>query len=402
MSIAREGRRADPGPRAAVQVRHGAPQSYGPAEFSLADARSLVSDLFEAKAWIYWTDLLATWAVAMTTYAAVIRLPGRPLAATACFLVSCLAIYRLSVFNHELVHFRKGTFRRFRAAWNLLVGIPFLMPSFTYFTHLAHHARRHYGTANDGEYLALGTSPPSRVLLFLGASFVFPLVAVVRFGLLGPLSWVHPRLRTWVQARCSSMVIDPRYVRPLPSSAEYRTWLVQEIACFAVVWSVPWFIFRGRIPWYFVGQAYITSVVVLTLNAVRTLGAHRYLHRGEELTFTDQLLDSLNFPRWPLTSGLWAPVGLRFHALHHLFPSMPYHNLAEAHRRLMAALPSDSIYRQTESPGLCAAVADLWRRASQAGAARRYAAPHADEASRGPHYLRRRGPRSASPGAIET
>lgn len=354
---------------------HVAPASYAQVEFSLAEARSLVSDLFEPRPRFYWTDLLTTWIVGMGAYGAVQRLPGRPIAVAVCFLVSCLAIYRLSVFNHELVHFRKNTFRNFRFAWNLLVGIPFLMPSFTYFTHLAHHARKHYGTAEDGEYLALGTSPPSGILLFLGASFVFPIVAIVRFGLLAPLSWVHPRVRAWVQAHCSSMVIDPRYVRPLPSATEYRTWVVQEVACFGVIAGVAWLLFRGRLPWTFLVQAYSTSVVVLMLNALRTLGAHRYLYRGEELTFTDQLVDSLNFPRWPATSVLWAPVGLRFHALHHLFPSMPYHNLAKAHRRLMAGLPADSIYRQTESPGLLPAVADLWRRAARSRVANQPAHP---------------------------
>jgi hypothetical protein len=36
------------------------------------------------------------------------------------------------------------------------------------------------------------------------------------------------------------------------------------------------------------------------------------------------------------------PLGLRYHALHHLFPSLPYHALGTAHRRLIVALPPDS------------------------------------------------------------
>jgi len=30
----------------------------------------------------------------------------------------------------------------------------------------------------------------------------------------------------------------------------------------------------------------------------------------------------------------WAPVGLRYHALHHYFPGIPYHNLGFAYQRL--------------------------------------------------------------------
>jgi fatty acid desaturase len=59
---------------------------------------------------------------------------------------------------------------------------------------------------------------------------------------------------------------------------------------------------------------------------------------------------------------LWAPVGLRYHALHHLMPRLPYHNLAAAHRRLVATLPSDSDYRRVEQPELGPAMARLLRR----------------------------------------
>ena len=45
-----------------------------------------------------------------------------------------------------------------------------------------------------------------------------------------------------------------------------------------------------------------------------------------------------------LLPALWAPVGLRYHALHHLLPGVPYHNLGEAHRRIASALDAKSLY----------------------------------------------------------
>jgi fatty acid desaturase len=45
-------------------------------------------------------------------------------------------------------------------------------------------------------------------------------------------------------------------------------------------------------------------------------------------------------------------VGLRYHALHHLLPSVPYHNLGIAHRRLAAVLDPASPYFKANYTGL--------------------------------------------------
>ena len=82
----------------------------------------------------------------------------------------------------------------------------------------------------------------------------------------------------------------------------------------------------------------------MVLNQIRTLVAHLWENDGAVLTVTGQFLDSVNVPPPGLLPELWAPVGLRYHALHHLLPGVPYHSLGEAHRRLKDALPADSQY----------------------------------------------------------
>ncbi|MEX2120468.1 MAG: fatty acid desaturase [Pirellulales bacterium] len=331
--------------------------------FSIRQARRIVEELFVPRPAIYWTDFLFSIGIGGTAFQLVRRVPPFSIGQLLLYAISCLALYRAALFIHELVHLRSGTFNGFRVTWNLLCGIPFLMPSFLYYTHMAHHARKHYGTHDDGEYLPLGAGPARAIFVYLCQPLVIPVLAVVRFLLFTPVAWISPRFRRFVHQRASSMVMDPSYVRPLPTPKELRAWRLQEAACFLYAFGAAWLFIRGRLPLELLAQGYLTAVGVIMVNHVRTLGAHRFRHDGEELSFVEQLLDSINYPRNPLISGLWGPVGLRFHALHHLFPSMPYHSLAEAHRRLMAELPPDSPYRRTESPGLWASLCELWRAA---------------------------------------
>ncbi len=348
------------------------PSGANPTGFSIAQARGLVRDLFVPKAWLYWTDFLTSMVIGATSFV-VMRLvmrgllvvPGAPLVAAALFVVATCAFYRASLFTHELTHLKQGSFRGFRFAWNALFGVPFLMPSFLYHTHVDHHARRQYGTEHDGEYLPLASGSPWQIVHYLAQALVLPAIAIGRFLVLAPLGWLVPTFRHWIARHASSMVIDVHYVRPLPTRQEVRIWRMQEVGCWLSITSLAVSLAMGWLPLGFGIWAYAIASAVLTLNAIRTLGAHRYRSTGEAMSFVDQLLDSVNYPRRPLLSSLWAPLGLRFHALHHLFPSMPYHSLGEAHRRLMAGLPADSPYRRTESESLWSTIGQLWREARQ-------------------------------------
>ena len=86
---------------------------------------------------------------------------------------------------------------------------------------------------------------------------------------------------------------------------------------------------------------------------------------GEAMSVTAQFLDSVNVPPPGRIAEIWAPVGLRYHALHHMFPGVPYHHLGEAHRRLMQGLPPDSVYRGCNRDSFFSAVRELWRSASR-------------------------------------
>jgi len=345
-------------------------------EFSLSEARTIVGEFFSPNPWIYWTDFLVSWTVGVAAFA-IVEAPGVltsnsdwhwPVRIVA-FVVSAILYYRCSLFIHELVHIRDREFTAFRFVWNLLCGIPFLVPTFVYYTHLDHHRRKHYGTEQDGEYIPLTHLPARHLFLYFSQVLVIPLVAVVRFGLLTPLTWINRPVRDWVHCHASSMIMDPRYLRPLPSPRVLRIIRLQEFCCFmwilfiAVRIFFPLGLIPGTLsPWFLV-HVYLTGTFIIVINHLRTLGAHRWVSDGKEMTFVEQLLDSVDYPKHPITSGMWAPVGLRFHALHHIFPTMPYHALATAHRRLMRDLPEDSPYRKCSADSLPQVLGQLWRRA---------------------------------------
>ncbi len=364
--------------------------------FSLAQARAIVQDEFAPRAWIYWTDFLLSLTVGFGCYAFVRKQELFSWQQCLLFALSCYGIYRAVNFIHELVHLRTGTFRAFRFTWNLLCGIPSLVPSFMYYTHLDHHRRNHYGTDLDGEYVPLGSQSRRAIVLYLLQPLILPPLAYLRFMLLTPLAWLLPTVRRWSYDHASSMIMDPRYIRPYPTRQTLWVWRLQEAVCCFWTWAAVILAIRGLLsdvdpasfarpilngvlPLGFFLQMYLTGVAVLTVNMVRTLGAHRFLNDGGEMSFAEQLLDSVNYDRWPLTSELWAPVGLRFHALHHLFPSLPYHNLARAHRKLMAELPANSLYSQSTESSLWSVLSGLWQAAKAAEEGRK---PHPSRQSR--------------------
>lgn len=361
--------------RARERDQNGAGQRDG---FALREARHIVRDLFEPRPWIYWADFLGSIVGGHLAFS-FSRRPNELLQTVSnweiagdfvipfrclMFVVALVLYFRAVNFIHEVVHLPARKFVTFKIAWNLLCGIPFLTPSFAHEIHLDHHRRRVFGTAADGEYLSLGRLDRWWILAYLSQAIWGPPLAVVRFGLLTPLSWLSQRIRDCVHRRFSSLVMDPRYLRPLPTAQQLWAIRTQEGLCFAIIVGAVVIGSQLELDRFasFLAQSYLMSSCIILMNCLRTLGAHRFLADGDESTFTEQLLDSVNLDSsWPWDIAV-APVGLRFHATHHLFPGIPYHNLQTAHRRLMAQLPADSAYRQTNEPTLWVAIAKLWQR----------------------------------------
>jgi fatty acid desaturase len=270
------------------------------------------------------------------------------------------ALYRGLCFIHEISHQSEKALPGFEMVWNLLMGYPLLMPSFVYAgVHQNHHKLSTYGTSRDPEYLPFAGNCLMTVLFGL-ESFLIPAALLIRFLLLSPIGFIFPAFREWLVVHFSSLTMNVAYRRESTPELIRKVQLQSGIALLfwmglvglAAVTILPWRVF---IVWLGV------SAAISFVNTLRTLGAHAYKSSGEPMDREGQLLDSIDTPG-ALWTELWAPVGLRYHALHHYFPGIPYHNLSRAWRTLLAALPPDAIYHRARSQGLVWSLSALFRR----------------------------------------
>ena len=298
----------------------------------LREIRPLVAHLYRRREWIYWCDFLVSLTVGYSCSVYYLLHAWGSWQAAAAFVVGGLCLYRISMFMHEIVHFHAGEMRPFTIVWNLVVGIPMLLPSFFYEPHREHHANR-YGTEEDGEYLPLVHGGWWGVVIYLSEIVLLPVYFVLRFLIGTPLSFFSPRLRDWILRRHSTFVIDLRYQREIKDDAPRTLWAWIEVGCLMRILTLLTLIAIGMAPVTRIPKIFALACLALGLNHLRTLVAHRYASEGKRMSHSDQFLDSTNITGSWLTEFI-CPLGLRIHALHHLLPGLPYHNLGRAHRLL--------------------------------------------------------------------
>lgn len=323
----------------------------------LRAAAEATRDLNTARPEIYWPDMLLSTAIGYGAMAGAILLDNLWLA-LASAVVSVMALYRALLFIHEISHLHRDALPGFRTAWNLLVGIPMLTPSLMYEgVHTLHHARTRYGTVEDPEYMPLALMKPWSLPMFVLVAALAPVALVFRWAVLAPLGMVIPPLRKVAWERFSALAINPAFRRVPPGEKERNWFRWQQVG--ASIWALFLVSTPFWLGWKPLLVALAITSAVAVFNQLRTLVAHLWENDGEAMTVTAQYLDSVNVPRF--AAVLWAPVGLRYHALHHLTPSTPYHSLHEAHRRIAAKLGTGSTFDEASHPGMTALLARISR-----------------------------------------
>lgn len=328
--------------------------------FELEDLRTreLMKGLYRVKPAVYWSDFLITALAGWTGFAMAVILrpfsPGMLLAAAA----GVAGLYRGLCFIHEISHQNDRALPHFEEAWNLLMGYPLLMPSFVYTgVHSGHHKPSTYGTSQDPEYLPFGRNSLMTVLFAL-QSFLIPVALAIRFLLLSIVGFVSSSFQSWLVVHFSSLTMNVAYRREATSELAGR--VRRQSAYMLTIWlgfaAMAW---ANILPWRFFAVWLGVSAAISFINTLRTLGAHAYESAGHPMDREGQLRDSIDTPG-ALWTELWAPVGLRYHALHHYFPGIPYHNLRKAWRLLSVTLPPDAVFHQARSRGLACSLRNLY------------------------------------------
>lgn len=320
--------------------------------------QELVADLREPRQARYFADLLLCAGLGWLSFLVAV-LPGPVGWRGAAFVVAVLLLYRTLGFIHEIFH-QQGM-RAFRHVWHAVSGVPLLIPFLLYLPiHQGHHSKLTYGTPDDGEYdQFLGRAGLASAKLF-ALNLALPLALWVRFALLTPLATLLPPIREKMIPEFVHMALRMPYrAPPLKESARAEAMAV-EWACCAWGWAlVAVGVLAG---WLWVAAWAGLVIAIATLNTVRALGGtHLYVEEAQGRDARGQLLDSLNIDSNSPLTVLLCPVGLRFHALHHVAPYLPYHALPTAHRRLMAQLPAGSEYHQVTMRSLGAGVGRMRR-----------------------------------------
>lgn len=309
--------------------------------------RPLIQDLRRHSPWRYRLDF----GMSIALFWSALSLLEIASASTAwlCYGVAVLTLYRSAMFIHELSHMPPRAVPGFSLLWNLTCGIPLLLPSFLYLSHMDHHTLTRYGTRQDPEYLPFERQFGRSAFTLLVGTLLTPILLLVRFALLGPLSWCIPSLRRVVIERYSAVTLHAAYrnsAARFEAKQGYNRLLEGLTSLYA--WGLIVTAGSEVLPWSRIGGFLAVIYGALVINMFRTALAHRYASNGQPVSLQWQVGDSSTHHRQGFWLELFEPLSQRYHAMHHLFPALPYHAMRPAHERIMAAegMAAD-LYRQT-------------------------------------------------------
>lgn len=274
---------------------------------------------------------------------------------TFLLLLAYIGFYRGIAFIHEVAHFRTRI-KGLGTLYNISLGFPNRLPYYFHEPHRYHHLPSSFGTLKDPEYLYQKGIGGIYMLRPWIAGPLSPLVLALRFWIYPMISWALPKkTQDWVLKHASTLVVNPKYIRPLPGPSERKSWQLQDLSSSLYTSALIGLCYFEILLWEFFVSWYFIAATSTTINIYRARVAHRYDNPYLKHSPQSALKDSVTVES-PWFSFLWAPLNLQYHALHHLAPQIPYYNLRKAHQTLKKELNSDHPYFEVTVSGLIPAL----------------------------------------------
>ena len=323
-----------------------------------------VSDLMVHSPVRYWFEYIVSCAIGWIFLFVSVNFGVVTFVGVLALIVSSLSFFRCITYIHEIVHFfyRKDVLPGFPLFWNLTCGVFFMVPYFMYKSHKDHHKIDTYGTKNDPRFLPVAVMTKIPNMLPILSFFYVPLLALFRFMIISPVSWlIGGKFRRYVITHMSSITLNNAYERSTKPE-DLKGIVGQEILVFTVWTLIAIGVYIKLIPLLLLFAFYLLCSLELLYGHFNNLVAHRYTDSSyEDMDFNGQIIDAVTFEGPSLFGFFFTPISQQYHGTHHLFPEMPYHSLKKAHYRIKSLLPQTHPYHKSVAKSPFSVITDLWK-----------------------------------------
>lgn len=303
--------------------------------------KSLLSEFRFINKKKFWLDLILTTALSWPLFFYAVF--NNNFLSPIAFIISVFAIYRGTIFIHEVAHFEKEI-KGIKLYFNIFFGWPNGFPAYFYTPHFFHHGKKTYGTPKDPEYLYLAKHSTLSLLSPFIMALILPIFHIVRFAILPLFYPVMPqKILLLIFQKYSTLVMNPHYKRKQRYVNEMREMKINDYICCLYKWAPLLLIYFEVLPLKSLYLYVFALYVAMVLNMYRAKFNHRYANPNIPMSDMDQLLENVTV-EGSILSELWSPTALRFHTIHHIVQDIPYHNLQRAHEKLKLELPKTHPY----------------------------------------------------------